>query len=290
MDVSIIIVNYMTYSITLNSINSIFRWVKKLKYEVILIDNASPNGDGEKLEAYFEVESRVKFIQSDRNRGFSVGNNLGLEYASGRYVLFLNSDTELKNDCISEACLFLDQNDNVGAVSAKLVTKDGKLDSGCKRGFPTPENSLYFFLKMNKLFQNKKYDGYKLSFLDEDMQHEVDVISGAFLFTRLDLLNDIGSFDEAFFMYGEDVDLCYRIKNSAMKVVYNPKLGTVLHYKGASGKRRVWKTLFYFYNSMIIFYKKNYQKKYNFMINILVYLGIIMAFIFNASRNLFRKA
>lgn len=288
-DVSIIVVNYMTYDITLNTIQSIFDYVK-CSFKIILVDNASPNGEGNTLRMYYQNDHRVTFVQSEINQGFGSGNNLGLGYVDTPYILYLNSDTELTNDCVSAAIDYLNDNESVGAVSAKLITSDGKLDGGCRRGFPTPLNSLYYFLRMDKIFrENKKYGGYKLSYLDENEEADVDAISGAFLFTRKSIIDRIGAFDESFFMYGEDLDLCFRLKEAGYRVVYKPDLGTIIHYKGASGKKRKWKTIYNFYDAMIIFYRKNYKERYPKWVYYIVCLGVYVMFTLKVVANLFKR-
>lgn len=289
-DVSVLIVNYMTYKKTINAIESILAFTENISYEVILLDNASPNGDGEKLQEYCKKQEKVTFIKTEKNIGFAKGNNIALQNAKGEYILFLNSDTVLTTNSLYNGKKYFDENRGIGALSAKLIDVHGNLDNGCMRGFPTPQNSFYYFLRLDRLMKNKeKYGGYQMSYLSPDAINEVDVISGAFFMVKKTLLGEIGSFDESFFMYGEDIDLCFRIREKGKKIIYNPNLGDVIHYKGASGKKRKWKTLFYFYNSMIIFYKKNYQKKYNFAVAICVYIGISIMFCRALVVNLVRR-
>lgn len=289
-DLSIIIINYMTYDKTVNTIESIIKYTEKITYEIILVDNGSKNNDKQLLSSYCKTKPQILFIPSKTNLGFGRGNNLALKYANGAYICFLNSDTELTKNSFYEGINYLITHTDVGAIGPRLIDINGNLDHGCMRGFPTLRDSLYYFLKLEKLTGNKKkYGGYKLSYLSEHQVNDVDVISGAFFLTSKFILDKIGSFDEAFFMYGEDIDLCYRIKQEGYKIIYNPNLGNVIHYKGESGKKRKIKTLFHFYDAMVIFYKKHYKKRHNSIINIIVYTSIYLMFVVKLFINFFKK-
>lgn len=276
-NLNIIIINYRTLNLTISSIEHISVFERSFLDSVILVDNGSNNGDEEKLEAYSR-ELNLTFIPNSTNLGFAKANNQAMKLASGDYIALLNSDTELTTDSFTKAMAYLEENPSVGAVGCRLITPDGKLDQGCKRGFPTPKASLFYFLKVHKWLKRPELDLYKLSHLDEHEIHEVDVISGAFMVLPRRVVEEVGMLDERFFMYGEDIDWCYRIREAGYKIVYNPKLGDVIHYKGASGKKRKFKTLYNFYEAMILFYNKHYLKKYNLLVTLLVYFGIILQF------------
>lgn len=281
----------MTYEKTVNTINSVIKHTIGLDYEIILIDNGSGNADPDKLDRYIkENHLDIKYIRNKNNLGFSKGNNIGIKEAKGEYIAFMNSDTELTDNSYLKAVEYMNENEDIGAIGCRLITPDGKLDHGCKRGFPTPEASMYYFLKLDKLFNNNiKYGAYKLSYLDEYKVHDVDAISGAFFVSTRKVLNKVGVLDERFFMYGEDIDLCYRIKESDYRVVYNPDIGTVIHYKGSSGKKRKFKTIYHFYEAMILFYNKHYKKGYNLLTTISVYSAIGILFIIKVIKNLFQR-
>lgn len=291
MDLSIIVVNYMTYEKTVNTISSIFMYTRGVDYEVILVDNGSKNNDSLKLGKYIKDNNlKVKYIQNKENLGFSKGNNIGIKKSKGQYIALLNSDTELTENSFNKAVTYLKDNKNVGALGCRLITPDGKLDHGCKRGFPTPEASIYYILKLDKFFKNNiKYGAYRLSYLNEHEINDVDVISGAFFVTTRKVLDKVGLLDERFFMYGEDIDLCFRIKENGYRIVYNPTIGTVIHYKGSSGKKRRLKTIYNFYEAMILFYNKHYRKKYNPVVTIIVYLSVGVLFITKALKNIFKR-
>lgn len=281
--ISIVVVNYKTLDITLNTLHSVVELTKGTPYELIVVDNASGVQEFTALKAAcdaFRVQGvNIQLICNETNLGFGRANNQGFALAKGEFIALLNSDTQLTTDTFAKAIVYLAENPKVGAVGSRLVTPDGKLDQGCKRGFPSPKASLHYFLKVHKWMRRPEMDLYKLSYLDEFKSHSVDVISGAIMILPKAVIDRVGMFDERFFMYGEDIDWCYRIKEAGFDIVYNPDLGDVVHYKGASGKKRKFRTLYNFYEAMILFYNKHYLKKYNILVTICVYLGIGIQFV-----------
>lgn len=272
---SIIIVNYNTYDLTKQTINSILQKKLSFSFEIILVDNASQDGSIENLKQLYiteQKEEKVKIICNENNLGFSKANNIGIRSSKGEYILLLNSDTVVIGDCLEKAMEYIISNSNVGALGAKVELPDGNLDHACKRGFPTPSASLYYLLGMDKK-NPVKYGQYNARHLGEDEIGEVDCLMGAFMLIPKEVLDEIGLLDEDFFMYGEDIDLCYRIKEAGYNIIYYPK-AKIIHYKGGSSKKRRSKVIFDFHNSMWIFYKKHYIKKYNFAITALVFIGI----------------
>lgn len=290
MKLSIIIVNYKTYELTKQTIYSVFTQDVNFEYEIILVDNASQDGSIEKIQSDFQDiinQGNLKLIINDSNLGFSKANNIGINNSSGEYVLLLNSDTKLDGDCLQKCIDYM--NEHIGALGCKIILPDGKLDHACKRGFPTPSASLYYLLGLDKK-NPAKYGQYDALHLDEDEVGEVDALMGAFMLMPKLVLNEIGLLDETFFMYGEDIDLCYRIKEAGYKIVYYPET-KIIHYKGGSSsekskpKRRNPKTIYDFHDAMWIFYKKHYIKKYNLLINILVFIGIWSKYILSSFKN-----
>lgn len=289
--ISVIIINYMTYEVTIRAIESVICQSKDIDYEIIVVDNGSPNLDGNRLKDYSLRRGGFIFFQCKENLGFAAGNNYGLEFANGDYILFLNSDTELTKNSLKLGVDYMENNPSIGALGTRLITPDGNLDHGCKRGFPTPMASMFYYFKLSKYMKDKeKYDAYKLSYLDDKKVHCVDVVSGAFLMMRKSVIDEVGSFDDLFFMYGEDIDLCYRIKNYGYEVVYNPDLGDVIHYKGQSMKKRKVKTIINFYDSMILFYNKNYLDKYLKVVQVGVYLAVYFIMAIKLIFNVFARA
>jgi GT2 family glycosyltransferase len=286
MDLSIIIVNYNTKELLKQTIQSVIDTTKNIRYEIIVSDNNSTDGSIEMLEKYFP---EVKLIKNKDNLGFPKGNNVAVKKSIGRYVLLLNSDTVVIDNCLEKCIKYMDLHKGIGVLGCKVVLKDGQLDHACKRGFPTPEASLFYMLKLHKLFpDSKKFGQYTLGYLHEDEPNEVDSLTGAFMVLRRETVDEVGLLDEEFFMYGEDIDWCYRIKEAGWKVMYYPE-AKIIHYKGASSKKKRFKTLYEFHRAMILFYDKHYRLKYNIFVTILVYLGVYVKFILSLFVNIFKK-
>ena len=207
MDLSVVIVNYQTFDLTKNTINSILEYDYPISYEIIVVDNASGDDSLSRLKDYFN--DKVKFIASAENNGFAAGNNQALDIAQGRYVLLLNSDTIVWENTLENIYYYMEKHDNVGACGCRVLLENGELDKACKRSFPNVKNS---FFRLFHIPTNSKDDNYNLDNLPDDEIYEIDCLTGAFMFIRSKALNEAGFLDETFFMYGEDIDLCYRIK------------------------------------------------------------------------------
>ncbi len=262
MDLSIIIVNYKTLELTSNCLDSIYEAnMKGIDFEVIVVDNASEDGSIEAIEGHYP---QVKIIKNSENLGFSKANNMGIRSSVADFILLLNSDTIVEGNTISDALQFMRNHRHVGALGCKVLLESGALDMACKRSFPTPANGIYHSLKLDKRFPKSKLFGeYNLTFVSEDKICSVDCIMGAFMMVSRQAIDAVGLLDEDYFMYGEDVDWCYRIKKAGFQIIYYPKV-RIFHYKKASGiGKRNPKTIEAFYDSMGIFYRKHYQGKYN---------------------------
>ncbi|MBE6486766.1 MAG: glycosyltransferase family 2 protein [Methanosphaera stadtmanae] len=272
MDLSILIVNYRTYSLTKQTINSVLNTVNAIDYEIIIVDNDSADGSLEKLIKDFEEYPFIKFIKNKNNDGFAVANNLAFKESKGEYVLLLNSDVIVNKGTINESLNYIKSNENIGVLGCKVVLPDGTLDKACRRSFPTFEVSFYRMTGLSKLFPNsKRFNRYNLSYLDENGIYPVDCVVGAFMLINSDVMVECNALDESYFMYGEDIDLCYKIKELGYCVCYFG-IYDIVHYKGASGKNK--RLLYEFHKSMEIFYEKHYKEKDPFIINIITYLGI----------------
>lgn len=280
LDLSVIILSYNTKDITQRTLDSLLAALKKsrITYEVIVIDNNSIDGSQAVLQHY-----PVKSVFLKKNIGFGKGNNKGLQMAKGRYVLYLNSDVLHNNVNYDHIISYMDKNTDIGALTVKVVLPSNEIDPASHRGFPTPWRSFTYYAKLEKLFKsvpvlNRWFGGYHLVDKDLNTVHEVDAITGAYFLTRRDLMDALNGFDEDFFMYGEDLDLAYRVKESGFKVLYYPKY-MVTHLKYQSGIKTKNKTIRkeikkHFYQSMKIFYQKHYERKYPSFINKSVYFVI----------------
>ena len=271
MDVSIVIVNYNTCELTLNALRSIYQSETAAQFEVILVDNYSRDESVALIRRQFP---QVQLICNQGNVGFSRANNQAMRIARGRYVLLLNSDTIVQTDTLDTMISFMDEHPTVGVSGCKLVLPNGSLDKACRRGFPTPSASFYYAFGISKLFPNiPKFNQYQLGYLDPDLAYPVDCLVGAFMFVRRTTIDQVGLLDEDFFMYGEDIDWCYRIKQAGWVNYYYP-LTQIIHYKGASSQRKPFKIIYEFHRAMLLFHRKHYRHKYSAFTNTLVYIGV----------------
>lgn len=273
---TISIVNYNAGDYLLRCLTSLSKVENEVDFDVFVVDNASIDGSIEKAKKQFP---KVNYILNKKNIGFGSAHNLVLKKTKTPYILTLNPDCEVLPGTLKFMTNFMDDNLDVGVSTCRIEKSDGSLDIASHRGFPTPWASfLYFFLKNDRL--------YHLTDRPMDKIHEIDSGVGAFLFIRNSVLQKVGYFDEDYFLYAEDIDLCYRIKTAGFKIMYVPDV-KIIHEKGISSgikkhsqessaatleTRKLSKE--YFYKTMIIFYKKHYAERYPFFINWLIYLGI----------------
>ena len=283
MDLSVVIVNYQTFELTRNTVNSILKYDYPFSYEILVVDNASGDDSLSKLQDYFG--DKVEFIASPSNSGFAAGNNLALSVAKGEYVLLLNSDTFVWENTLEDIYNYMESHSDVGASGCRVLLENGDLDKACKRTFPNVKNS---FFRLFHIPNKSKDDNYNLDNLPDDEVYEIDCLTGAFMFIRKDALDEIGFLDETFFMYGEDIDLCFRIKEAGWKIVYYGK-SKITHLKGASSKKQKSKLIYEFYRAMYIYYKKHHAGESFFLTNIVVYIGIFVLCVLKLFLNLFKK-
>ncbi|CAH8248965.1 glycosyltransferase family 2 protein [Paenibacillus melissococcoides] len=270
-DLSIIIVNYNTKQLTLNCIESVYRSVTDFQYEVILIDNASRD---DSVQVFRQQCPQVELIANEQNLGFSKANNQGMQIAKGRYVLLLNSDTVIQPDTLDVMIRFMDEHPEVGASGCKVVLPDGSLDKACRRGFPTPAATFFYVSRLSKLFpKNPRINAYHREDLNPDEAYPIDCLIGAFMMVRREAIDQVGMLDEQFFMYGEDVDWCYRIKQAGWVNYYYPKT-QIIHYKRASSRNKPYKITYEFHRAIYVLYNKHFKKKYPFWVTALMYAGI----------------
>ncbi|WP_260632953.1 glycosyltransferase family 2 protein [Paenibacillus xylanexedens] len=282
LDVSIIIVNYNTRQLTLDCLASVYASQTSYQYEVIVIDNASHDGS---VEAIRDAYPEIQLITNRDNTGFAVANNRGMELAKGRYILLLNSDTVVQPDTLHTMIYFMDRHPEMGASGCKVILPDGSLDKACKRGFPTPSASFYYAFGISRLFPDRpKFNQYQLGHLSPDDEYPVDCLVGAFMLVRRETIDQVGGLDETFFMYGEDIDWCYRIKEAGWGIFYYPRT-YIVHYKGGSARRKPLKITYEFHRAMWVFHRKHYAKKYNLLTNTAVWVGISLKFTLSLLRS-----
>lgn len=273
---TISIVNYNAGDYLLDCLQSIEDVSDEATITTYVVDNASVDDSIERAEKKFP---KVIFIKNKDNLGFGKAHNIVLKKLKDEYVLILNPDTKLEKGVLKAMLSFMEDNPEVGASTCEIILSNGKVDLTAHRGFPTPIAAFrYYLLKDDSL--------YHLSKKDLKSIHEVDAISGSFLLARKEAIEATGGFDEDYFMYAEDIDICYKMKQAGFKIMYVPTV-SILHHKGIStgvkqhsqkqstaSMETKRKMTDYFYETMKIFYRKHYEKEYPFFINWLVYLGI----------------
>ncbi len=308
-DLGIVIVTYNTRDLLQRCLETVYASVGPVTYHVTVVDNASEDGTVDMVRTLFP---QARLIASPTNRGYPYGNNLGLiaygfrpidretrilssppnipvwekgqqrAYSelileSGpppRYALLLNPDTELPPSALADMVVFLDARPRAGIAGPKLVRPDGSLDLACRRSFPTPEVSFYRMLGLHRIFpKSRRFGRYNMTFISPDKTIEVDSVVGAFMMVRREAIEQAGLLDEQFFMYGEDLDWAYRIKQQGWQVWYNAAV-EVLHVKEASS-RRSRRARLEFYRAMMIFYRKHYAAHTPKPLHWLIVAGIL---------------
>lgn len=249
------------------------------RWEVIVVDNASTDGSLKELSAMSSQLSTLTVIQNSKNVGYAKANNIGMKQSHGKYILLLNSDTEVQKGTIQTMLAYMDAHQVVGAATCKLLLPDGSLDPACHRGFPTPWAAFTYFIGLEWLFPwSRLFSQYHMGYRNLTEIHEVDAISGAFFMVRRSVIDQIGLLDEDFFMYGEDLDWAYRMKQAGWIIGYNPHV-SCLHHKKQSGRAHAdaatrKKTEKYFYDTMRLFYEKHYAHRYGWLATNIILFGI----------------
>jgi GT2 family glycosyltransferase len=254
--ISVILVTFNSINVLPGCLASLERCSSAGELEIILVDNASTDGTPGWIVHYqshvrsFSVRSQLL----SRNNGYAYANNRGLEMAQGEILLLLNPDTVVGYDAIARCEETIREDHEIGAVGCRLELPDGRLDRACKRSFPTFWNSFTRLSGLSLLFPGSRWLSlYNLTFLDEHASYPVDCVCGAFMMISRATYENVGGLDEAFFMYGEDIDWCYRIKKAGWTIWY---LGaaTTAHYKGGNGGKRSRQSLYHFYDTMYVYY------------------------------------
>lgn len=283
---SIVILNYNTQKLLQECLDSISKVKNEAHMEIIVVDNNSTDGSKEIIEKNYKW---VKLVKSDTNKGFSAGNNLARKIVKGDYVLFLNSDTLVPKNTLQECVAYMDNNNDVGAMTCKIVLPNGYLDKDARRSFPTPLVALTHFLFLDRVFpKSKLFSRYWYGYISPNSIHEVDVLQGAFFLSRKKILDAVGWYDERYFLNGEDIDLSWKIKNKGWKIIYYPKV-SIVHVKKASkrlGNRL--KNEISGVKSMEIFYRTRMWDQYPSYLNYLVIFGIQIMKALRSAANLLK--
>lgn len=281
-DLGIVIVNWNTREFLRRCLETVAASSGIDRFRTVVVDNASDDGSVAMVKQRFP---QIDIITNDANIGYPRANNVGLRHlgfrAAGdvaesapRYALLLNPDTELPHDALSQMVKFMDSRPDIGVAGPKLLLGDGSLDKACRRGFPTPLVSFYHYSGLAKLFpSNRRFGRYNMTFADEDSELEVDSVVGAYMQVRREAIERVGLLDEAFFMYGEDIDWAFRIKEAGYKVWYHPAV-TVHHFKRAASRKNP-KAQFEFWRAMLIFYRKHFRRTTIFPVHLLILSALL---------------
>lgn len=290
MDLSIVIVNYNVKYFLEQCLHSVKKAIEGIETEVFVVDNNSVDGSCNHIRERFPW---VKLIDNKENVGFSKANNQAIRISSGKYVLLLNPDTVVEEDTFSKCISFMDEHPEAGSLGVKMIDGSGHYLPESKRALPTPSVAFYKIFGLSSLFPKSKIFGkYHLGYLDKDKTHEVDILAGAFMFLRKETLEKVGLLDEDYFMYGEDIDLSYRITKGGYKNYYYPET-TIIHYKGESTKKGSLNYVVVFYNAMIIFANKHFASKraraYSMIIRLAIYLRAALSLVRRFTKRIYRQ-
>ena len=269
MTLSIIIINYNTFELTSKCIESIFRFTKNVDFEIILVDNASVECNP---DVFLEKFPQITLVKSSENRGFAGGNNVGLEIAKGEYILLLNSDTELVENSIETSLNRLKQDLTIGVLSCKLIYPDGKIQS-CANKFPSISLEIKELLRLQKFIsKSKSEDMFLGAFFDHQTEKNVDWVWGTFFLTKRKIINQFPSqkLPDDFFMYFEDVQWCYKIRQLGYEILYFPTTKIIHHLSASSaGNKDIFHKMSKSLINECVFLRKEKGSFYTYILYIL---------------------
>lgn len=315
-DVSVIVVNYNVGDFLEQSLRSVRRAARELSVEVFVVDNNSVDGSVERIERDFP---EVTLIANRSNRGFARANNQAIRRARGRYLFILNPDTLVQEDTLTELVAYMDAHREAGAAGCQILNPDGTFAPESRRSFPTPSTALYRLTGLSRLFpKSERFGRYNMTYLSKEEETEVDALSGSCMIVRHTALylsreeareelppgsegeipvdrlrtadgGGAGLLDEEFFMYGEDLDWCYRIQQSGWSIRYTPQT-QIIHYKGRSTSQRDLEYVRLFYRAMLLFSRKHFSDRYSALYSIFIRLGILLHGAFAVARRTVQRA
>ena len=280
MKLSVVIVNYNVKYFLEQCLHSLEQAAMGIDHEVIVIDNASTDGSTEYITARFP---KVKWMACRENNGFSKGNNIAIAHAKGEYILMLNPDTIVTKEAIEGCIAFMDNNADAGACGVYMLRTDGTFAPESRRALPTPFVAFCKMSGLSNLFpKSRTFGRYYMQYLDKEETNPIEIISGAYMMLRHKTIKKTGALDEDFFMYGEDIDLSYRILKGGYRNYYLPL--RILHYKGESTNKSSYRYVHTFYRAMQLFFKKHYSH-YSLIvslpINIAIWTRALLAYVGN---------
>ncbi|MCS6841780.1 MAG: glycosyltransferase family 2 protein [Roseiflexus sp.] len=293
---AIVIVSYNTCELLRACLRSIEENRARCAITVWVVDNASTDGSAAMVRAEFP---QARLIVSPRNGGFAYANNLAIRAlldeadragaSSADYIMLLNPDTTVPHGALDGLVAYMEAHPDVGACGPKLLLPDGSLDLACRRSFPTPEVAFYRMIGLSRLFpRHPRFARYNLTYLDENCETEVDAVVGACMLVRASVVREVGLLDEAFFMYGEDLDWAYRIKQYGWRIMYVPSV-TIYHHKRASSSQHPEQTIRWFYDAMRIFYRKHFAATTPALLNAAIETGITLKEYLSLGSNFLRS-
>ncbi|MFQ5335740.1 MAG: glycosyltransferase family 2 protein, partial [Flavobacteriales bacterium] len=271
MKLSVIIVNYNVRYFLEHCLRSVEKAAAHLPCEIIVVDNASVDGSCEMVKEHFPG---ISIIRNTENLGFAKANNVGIRQSKGKYVLLLNPDTVIEENIFKNTVEFMDEHPDAGGLGVQMVDGKGRFLPESKRSLPTPDVAFYKIFGLSAIFPGSKVFGkYHLGYLSKDETHAVQVLSGAFMLLRREALDKTGLLDEDFFMYGEDIDISYRLLQAGYKNYYYPK-SRIIHYKGESTKKSSINYVRMFYSAMVTFANKHFTRKHARLLNYFIQTAI----------------
>ena len=286
-DLTVVIVSYNVRHFLQQCLDSVARAAQGLALEVFVVDNASVDGSVQMVQRLFPW---VALIANADNRGFSKANNQAIAQARGKHVLLLNPDTVLQEDTLAVCFAFMEAHPDAGGLGVKMLDGKGAFLPESKRGLPTPAVAFYKIFGLSSLFpKSRLFNRYHLGYLPDEQTHEIDILSGAFMLMRKEALDKAGYLDERFFMYGEDVDLSYRLQKAGYKNYYLPTT-RIIHYKGESTKRASVNYVKNFYQAMALFAEKHFSQGYAGALRVLILLAIYLRAAYSLAARVFWQA
>ncbi len=284
-EISVVIVSFNVKNYLLNCLRSVLKASAHFSVEIIVVDNDSSDGSTEAVKKEFP---EIVTIQNSQNLGFGTACNQGLSIAKGNFLLILNPDTIVEESTFEKLIPAMKSDEEIGMMGCKILNEDGSLQLACRRSFPTPWSAFSRLTGFSRLFpKSPLFASYNLTYMDENKSYQLDAISGSFMLLSRKAYESTGGFDEQFFMYAEDLDLCFRVKESGLKVVYNPE-ASIIHFKGKSFSKSV-DTKFHFYQAMKIFVKKHSSLNTGmiFFLNLAITLRYLIHILKNYSASFF---
>ena len=287
LELSICIVTYQARDLLRDCLRSIHETVRSLSFEIIVVDNHSEDGTLAMLKNEFHD---VRLLVNDHNTGYTRPNNQAMRESKGRYVLLLNPDTFVKLNAITELFSFLETHPEVGIVGPKVLNRDGTLQKQCRRSEARPWDAFCYFSGLSRLFpRDKRFAGYLMTYLDEDLTHEAEAVSGSCMLIRREVIEQIGYQDEVFFAYQEDTDYCRRARLAGWKVYYDPS-AQIIHFAGQGGSGvKPFRSIVEWHRSYYLYYRKHFANDYPILFNAVYYFGMLLKLGLSLFVNLFSK-